>query len=220
MRILVIDSSPELRQLLIRDLEKAGHVVQTAADGRTGLDLAGRRSFEAVILDPVLPDLADFDVLRQLRDSESNVHVLVVSAAQRVEDGVRALHLGADDYLAKPFHCDELRARLEASARRGSRPDPRIELDDVTLDTRRRCLCRGDEVIALTPTEYSILELLACRRGQIVPKQHILEYLSSRGRPTTTNVVEVLIHNIRKKLRHRGVSNLIRTRRGYGYFIS
>lgn len=220
MKILIVEDSERLRRSLGTGLTKAGHAVDLAADGHEGLSFAETYAYTAIILDLMLPGVPGLEVLRRLREAGHDTHILILSAKDRTEDRIRGLEMGADDYLVKPFSFEELCARLQALARReyGSK-NPRLRIGPLEIDTSGRLVFRDGEVLSLTPSEYSLLELLAYRRGRVASQDQILEHLYRSDREVTSNVVEVLISGLRKKLQHEGEPPLIKTRRGFGYVI-
>ncbi len=223
MRLLLVEDSQRLRSTLERGLRKLGHAVDAAADGREGLWLATENSYDAIVLDLLLPAIDGYTVLKQLRERGKRTPVLILSAKDLVEDRVRGLDLGADDYLVKPFAFEELVARLQALARRGHQvASPALVIGPLSVDlAARRVWCDGREV-RLTAREFSVLELLALRRGEVVSRRELCEHLYEFDEEAASNVVDVLVYSMRKKL--EGVdggsaSRLIQTRRGQGYLL-
>lgn len=221
MKVLVIEDSERLRRSLTAGLSRSGFAVDTAADGEEGLEFLASYDYDAVVLDLLLPRVPGLDVLRRLRERGSDVHVLILSAKDQVEDRVRGLELGADDYLIKPFDFDELCARLQALIRRSYRQkNPRLRLgDDVEIDTTTKKVWRGETEVHLTPSEYSVLEHLTLRRGLVTSKDQLVEHLYHSENDVGSNVIEVIVSNLRKKIHRPGGTPVVRTRRGFGYVV-
>ncbi len=220
MKLLIIEDSQRLLRSLGSGLKKMGHSVDLVADGIEGLEFARYTDYDVVVLDLMLPGLDGLSILRKLRALGRQTHILILSARDQVEDRVRGLQLGADDYMVKPFSFDELCARLGALARRRyAAKSPVIVLGPVTLDTAARLVERGGSAVNLTPAEYAILEHLALNRGRVISKERLLEAIHDSDSSAGPNVVEVLICNLRRKLADKRDEPVIATRRGYGYVI-
>jgi DNA-binding response OmpR family regulator len=219
MRLLIVEDSDSLGRSLRHGLERAGWRTTIAADGAAALDLLANASFDALLLDLMLPKKSGCTVLQELRRRGNPLLVLVLSARDRVEDRIRALELGADDYLVKPFSFDELEARLRALwRRRYARTGPKISLGTLEVDLEQRRVARGAEPLHLTTGELALLELLLLRRGQVVTQETILQEVHPHGEEVGSNVIEVLISHLRRKL-GAADGSLIQTRRGLGYLI-
>ncbi len=220
MRLLLIEDSERLRRSLAAGLRHAGYAVDLAADGVEGLWYATENEYDVIVLDLMLPGLDGLSLLGKLRASGRQTHVLILSARDLVEDRVRGLDLGADDYLAKPFSFDELRARIQALVRRayGSK-SPVVRLGEMEVDLAARRVRRGDEILDVTPREFAVLELLLRRRGEVVTRREFWEHLYEFDAESSSNVLDVLIYSLRSKLGPRGRESLIQTRRGTGYMI-
>jgi two-component system OmpR family response regulator len=215
MRILVVEDEPALLSVVARALREAGYAVDEAADGDDGLYKAQSWDYDAIVLDLMLPGRDGWQVLGALRKSRKTP-VLVLTARDAVRDRVRGLDSGADDYLTKPFELSELLARLRALIRRSAgQAASIIRLGAVVLDTRARTVKLGGSPVALTGREYALVELLAMHRGRLVTKSQIYEHLFDETDDSLSNLVEVHVMNVRKKL-GRG---FITTRRGQGYVI-
>lgn len=215
MRILVVEDEPRLLRALTRALCEEGYAVDTAAAGDEGLYKAESSDYDAIVLDVMLPRLDGWEVLERLR-KQRPTPVLMLTARDSSKDRVRGLDTGADDYLVKPFDLPELLARLRALIRRAAgqaRSD--LELGDVRIDTRARSVARAGQPVTLTAREYAILEYLALHRGEVVSRTALYEHVFDEHNDSLSNLVEVHIFNLRKKL-GRGV---ITTRRGHGYCI-
>ena len=215
MRILVVEDEPELRRAVAQALREDGYAVDEAGDGEDGLFKATSWDYDGVVLDLLLPGKDGWEVLGGLR-RQRKTPVLILTARDAVADRVRGLDAGADDYLVKPFELAELLARLRALIRRAAgQADSRIVLGEVVLDTRARAVtCRGVPA-ALTAREYALVELLALRRGQLVSRSQIYEHLFDENEDSLSNLVDVHVSNVRKKLG----KEFITTRRGQGYVI-
>lgn len=215
MRLLVVEDEPDLLAGLVRALRKEGYAVDTAADGEEGLYKAQSTDYDAIVLDVMLLRLDGWAVLAKLREAKATP-VLMLTARDRTADRVRGLDIGADDYLVKPFDNAELFARLRAIIRRGAQQARAvIEIGDVRIDTAARTVTRGGEPVALTAREYVVLEYLAMHRGEVVTRTALYEHLFDENDDTLSNVLDVHIFNLRKKLGH----DFIVTRRGHGYCI-
>jgi two-component system OmpR family response regulator len=216
MRVLVVEDEPDLRSAVSQYLREEGYAVDTAADGADGLFKAQGVPYDAVVLDLMLPRMNGLDVLAKLRAGGSSTPVLVLTARDALADRVRGLDRGADDYLTKPFELAELAARLRALIRRAAgKPSPFVDIGDVRLDTVAKVASKGGEVVALTAREYGLVELLALHRGELVTRTQIYEHLFDEDDDTLSNLVDVHVSNVRRKLG----KDFITTRRGLGYLI-
>jgi two-component system, OmpR family, response regulator len=215
MRILVVEDEPRLLQSLAKALREEGYAVDTAGEGQDGLYKAEGCDYDAILLDVMLPVLDGWEVLRRLR-KHKQTPVLMLTARDAPQDRVRGLDTGADDYLIKPFDLTELLARVRALIRRSAgQAHPQIALADIVIDTRARSVTRDGEALALTAREYGILEYLALHRGEVISRTSLYEHLFDENEDTLSNLLDVHVFNIRKKLGH----DLIATRRGQGYII-
>jgi DNA-binding response OmpR family regulator len=215
VRILVVEDEPDLRRLLDQALQEEGYAVDVAADGKTGLYKAETWDYDALVLDLMLPGLSGWDILTRVRATKP-VPVLILTARDGVGDRVRGLDSGADDYLVKPFALAELHARLRALIRRSAgRASSRLEIGDLVIDTAARTVTRGGEGVRLTAREYSLVEMLALHRGQVVTRTDLYSHLFDEEDDSFSNLLDVHVSNIRKKLG----KDFIVTRRGYGYVI-
>ena len=213
--VLVIEDEPDLLRTLAQVLREDGYVVDEAADGQDGLFKARRWEYDAIILDLLMPKLTGWQVLEQLRQTHKTP-VLILTARDGVSDRVRGLDGGADDYLAKPFHLTELKARLRAIIRRSAGlATSQILVGELTVDTKAKTVKRGDTLLLLTPREFSLLELLAMHRGQVVSRTQIYEHLFDENEDSLSNLVDVHVSNLRRKLG----KDFITTRRGQGYIL-
>jgi two-component system OmpR family response regulator len=215
MRILVVEDEPRLLRNLAKGLREEGYAVDTADAGDEGLFKAQSYDYDAVILDVMLPRLDGWQILEKLRKSK-RTPVMMLTARDATHDRVKGLDTGADDYLVKPFDLAELLARLRALIRRSAgQAAPLIELGEIRIDQRGRAVTRAGEAVTLTAREYAILEYLAMHRGQVVSRTELYEHLFDENEDTLSNLLDVHIFSIRKKLGQ----GLIATRRGQGYCI-
>ncbi len=220
MDLLLVEDDQPLGKALDRGLCDAGHQCRWVTSGQKGLGEASTQKFDAVVLDLMLPDLPGLDVLQRLRSQGVRTPVLLLTALGSVEDRVRGLNAGADDYLVKPFALAELLARLEAIYRRShERPRTSLEVGPLSLDLATRRVTRGDMEIALTPTEFSLLEFLMRYAGQVVTRKMLCEHLWEADWEGVTNVVEVHINRLRGKVDKGFEEPLIQTIRGRGYLL-
>ena len=215
MRVLVVEDEPDLLRALVRSLTEEGYAADQASDGVDGLYKATTWDYDAIVLDLMLPGLDGWEFLDRLRETRKTP-VLILTARDAVRDRVRGLDAGADDYLVKPFALGELTARLRALIRRSlGQAKPRLEIGDVIIDTASRTVTRGGEPVTLTAREYALVELLAYNRGTLVTRSTIYDSLFGEDDDTLSNVVEVHMSNLRKKLG----KDFVLTRRGLGYQI-
>ncbi|HEX5803586.1 MAG TPA: response regulator [Azospira sp.] len=218
MRVLLIEDDELLADGVSRGLRHAGHVVERAADGCRADAWLAEREYDVVILDLGLPGLDGSEVLKRLRGRQQALPVLVVSAREMLDERIRLLDLGADDYLVKPVAVVELEARIRALARRAQgKSDPILRLGNLGLDTAARRAWIGDQPLDLTAREWSALEFLALRANRIVSKDLVMQSLYSWDTEITPNAVEKIISRLRGKLEPAGVN--IRTVRGMGYYL-
>ncbi|MGO9202066.1 MAG: response regulator transcription factor [Limisphaerales bacterium] len=215
MRVLVVEDEPDLLNSLLKALREDGYAADGAGDGEDGLYKAQNYEYDAVVLDIMLPQIDGWELLRGLRKTKKTP-VLMLTARDAVRDRVRGLDTGADDYLVKPFDLSELLARLRALIRRSaSQADSCIEIGDVVIDTAARTVCRQGAPIVLTAREYALVEYLAVHRGKLVTRTMLYDHLFDENDSTLSNLLDVHVSNIRKKLGH----DFIMTRRGHGYCI-
>lgn len=215
MRLLLVEDEPDLLTGLARALRKQEYAVDTAADGEDGLHKALSTDYDAIILDVMLPMIDGWEVLSRLREIKSTP-VLLLTARDSSADRVRGLDSGADDYLAKPFDTPELLARLRALIRRSvNQPRTALDLGEVQINIAARTVTRAGMPVILTAREYVMLEYLALHRGKIVTRTELYEHLFDENEATLSNILDVHVFNIRKKLG----PEFILTRRGHGYTI-
>jgi two-component system OmpR family response regulator len=218
VRILIVEDDPVLADGLTRSLRAADFAVDCAADGSEADHVLASRQYDLVILDLGLPRLDGFEVLRRLRRRGSRVPVLVLTARDALEDRVRGLDLGADDYLTKPFDLPELEARVRALIRRGQSGGPSlITHGSLTLDTAGHRATLNGEPLELSARELGVLEVLMLRSGRVVNKEQLADQLYGWDEEVGPNAIEVYVHRLRRKLEPAGVT--IRTIRGLGYLL-
>jgi two-component system copper resistance phosphate regulon response regulator CusR len=218
-RVLVIEDEVRIADFLGRGLENAGFEVATAHDGGSALDKAQQAEFDLVVLDLNLPDIDGLKVLAKLRNRKSSPSVLILSARGNVEDRVKGLEMGADDYLTKPFAFVEFLARVRALVRRGTPLPERIQVGDLVLDALRRKVTRGRDPIDLAPKEFSILEYLMRHKGKALSRSMIVEHVWEMDYDGLTNIVDVYIRHLRVKVDDPYERKMIQTVRGIGYMI-
>ncbi|BCG00600.1 DNA-binding response regulator [Paraburkholderia sp. PGU19] len=219
MRILVIEDEPKTAAYLKKGLEESGYSVEVANDGSHGLILAQEEDYDVIILDVMLPWMDGWTVVKTLRATRTTP-VLFLTARDDIDDRVRGLELGADDYLVKPFAFVELLARVRTLARRGPpRESELIRIGDLEMDVNRRRVKRGTTRIDLTPREFSLLQLLARRHGEVLSRTQIASYVWDMNFDSDTNVVEVAIRRLRSKIDDNFPVKLIHTVRGVGYVL-
>ena len=215
MRLLVVEDEPDLRLAIVQALTEEGFAVDHAADGQTGLHKATVWDYDAVVLDLMLPIKSGWDVLAALRRVKATP-VLILTARDAVNDRVRGLNSGADDYLTKPFSIVELVARLRALIRRSAgQTSSSIELGSIAVHLADRTVTKEGEVVSLTAREYALVELLALHRGKLITRSMIYDHIFGEDDDSLSNLVEVHVSHIRKKLG----AEFIETRRGQGYII-
>jgi len=215
MRLLVVEDEADLLASLAKALREEGYAVDTAADGEDGLYKTQSLDYDAVVLDVMLPRLDGWQLLDRLRESKKTP-VLMLTARDAPPDRVRGLDGGADDYVVKPFDLDELLARLRALIRRAAGQTRNVvEIGEVVVATDARRVTRAGRPIALTPREYALVEFLALHRGRVVSRTELYEHLFDEDEDTLSNLLDVHVSNVRKKLG----AELITTHRGHGYGI-
>jgi DNA-binding response OmpR family regulator len=217
MRILLVEDDRLLGDGLQAGLTQAGYAVDWLRDGEAAVAALSTESFAAVVLDLGLPKRDGLSVLQWLRERRDATPVLILTARDQLEDKVRGLDLGADDYVLKPFDLDEIAARLRALVRRAhGRPQPVLTLGDIELDPAARTAVRAGQPVELTPREFDLLHLLLANAGRVLTRRALEEQLYTWNDAVDSNALEVHIHHLRKKLG----SDLIRTVRGVGYMAS
>jgi two-component system, OmpR family, copper resistance phosphate regulon response regulator CusR len=220
MRVLVVEDYVPLRRAVVQGLEEAGFAVDATGDGQEALWYATDDTYDVIVLDLMLPGIDGLTLLKRMREAGNKTHVLILTAKDTLDDRLRGLNLGADDYLTKPFAFEELLARIRALVRRKyDAKDPLIHVGDLEIDTVRRIVHRGEQAIELTAREYALLEFLALRAGSLVTRTDIWEHVYEFHSSPESNVVDVYIGYLRKKIEHPGQPRLIHTRRGQGYVL-
>lgn len=221
MHILVIEDALELRRQIINRLNDEGWVAEGTGDGQEGLYLATEYPFDAAVIDLGLPGLAGLEIIRRLRAQGSLLPILILTARGRWQDKVEGLEAGADDYLVKPFHREELLARLRALVRRAAGTASReLRLGPLRLDLRAEKVWIHERSLELTAYEYRLLEQLAAAQGRVLSKQDLAERLYPHDEERESNVIEVLLGRLRRKLDPDGALNPIETLRGRGYRLN
>lgn len=216
MRVLVVEDERDLLRVLARALREEGYAVDEAADGEDGLFKATHTNYDAIVLDLMLPKVDGLTILAKTRKQKKKTPVLILTARDTTQDVVKGLDTGADDYLVKPFQLVELLARLRSLIRRAAgEPDPKLEIGDITIDLKARTIARDGEDVPLTAREFALVEMLALRRGELVSRTEIYDHLFDENEDTISNLIDVHVSNIRKKLG----KEFIVTRRGQGYVI-
>jgi two-component system OmpR family response regulator len=215
MRLLIVEDEADLLRRLAKVFRAEGYAVDTAADGEEGLRKAREHDYDALLLDAMLPVFDGWELLARLRTTKATP-VLMLTARDDSADRVRGLDSGADDYVVKPFDLPELLARVRALIRRGATAaGARLEFGEVVVDTAQRRVWRHGEGVALLPSEYALLEYLALHRGEVVTRTTLYDHLFDENESTLSNLLDVRVSNLRRKLGH----DFIVTRRGHGYGI-
>jgi len=220
VRLLLVEDSERLRDSVSTALRKSGYVVDAVGDGSAGLWMAESSAYDVIVLDIMLPGLDGLSLLRRLRQSGRSTHVLLLTARDAVQDRVRGLDAGADDYLVKPFALEELLARVQALCRRAyGTKTPMLVVADLEIDTTAREVRRAGQPVKLKPREYSLLEYLVRRAGQVVTRSDIEGHLYDSAIDPMSNVVDSAISSLRKKIGAPNPAPLIHTRHGVGYIL-
>ena len=221
MKILIIEDEPKTGEYLRQGLSEAGFVVDLAQNGIDGLHLAEQGDYELVILDVMLPGMDGWQILQTLRQRGLEMRAMFLTARDQVEDRVRGLELGADDYLVKPFSFAELLARVRTLLRRGpiGLENTKLQVADLALDLLRRRVSRAGKRIDLTAKEFALLELLMRRQGEVLPRSLIASQVWDINFDSDTNVIEVAIRRLRLKIDDGQAVKLIQTVRGMGYVL-
>lgn len=220
VNLLIVEDEKRMVELLRKGLQEEGHTVIAAKDGLEGWDFAKTYTFDVIILDIMMPGLDGYELAKRLRTEKMPTPILMLTAKDSVQDIVHGLDLGADDYLTKPFSFDELLARVRAISRRAAVPQPTIlQVDDLLLDPSTRAVSRGGTTLALTKTEYGLLERLMSRAGKVVPRRHLIESVWGFDREIEDNTLDVFMRLLRSKVDGSDRKKLIHTMRGVGYII-
>jgi two-component system copper resistance phosphate regulon response regulator CusR len=219
MRILVVEDEKRIADFLCRGLEGAGYAVDAAGTGAAAIECVHSTDYDLVVLDRMLPDMDGLQVLERIRSRKVGPPVLILSARGALDDRVKGLETGADDYLVKPFAFVELLARVRALLRRGQPAPEKLQVGDLTLDCIRRKVNRGSETLDLAPKEFGILEYMMRNKGRPLSRTMIVEHVWDMDYDGLTNIVDVYIRHLRSKIDDRFPQKLIQTVRGIGYMI-
>jgi heavy metal response regulator len=220
MRVLVVEDHEKVGMFIVKGLREESFAVDLARNGTEGLHLARTEDYDLIVLDVMLPGMSGLEVIRALREEGVHTPILVLTAREKTADKVAGLNAGADDYLTKPFEFEELLARLRALLRRpAGAPDFSLEAGGLRMDLRSRSVHRDEEEIVLTPKEFALLEYLFRNREYPVSRTSILEHVWDIHFDTDTNVVDVLIRYLRRKIDDGREPKLIHTVRGVGYML-
>ncbi len=222
MKLLIVEDEPKVVDFLKQGLGELGFEVDVAFDGQLGERMAMNNAYDIIILDVVLPAVNGYELCKRIRSKNESVPIIMLTALGTTDDKVTGFESGADDYLVKPFEFRELVARLNALTKRTrviQEPKNYITVSDLSLDQNKKCAYRGDTTIELTAKEYSLLEFLMLNKGRILSRSEIAERVWDITFDTGTNVVDVYINILRKKIDSNFENKLIRTRIGLGYFI-
>lgn len=221
MRLLVVEDERNTAGMLSRGLREQAYAVDVALDGVSAMEKVGNNMYDLILLDVLLPGIDGFGLCSRWRSAGLATPILMLTALSHVSNRVQGLDEGADDYLAKPFDFDELLARVRALLRRGPRlVNPVLQVDDLSIDTRTRQVTRSGLRIELTAKEFALLECLARDAGRVMGREEISERVWNEDYDACSNLIEVYIQRLRRKIDGRASRTLIRTRRGEGYFIA
>ncbi len=220
MRILVVEDEDKIAAFLKRGLKEEGYAVDVAADGEDGLRLAVSEDYDLILLDLMLPKVDGLTMCRRLREQNRRAPILMLTAKDSVQDKVAGLDSGADDYLTKPFAFEELLARCRALLRKPGQPPLVLRAADLTIDLPAHKVTRAGREIALTPREFSLLEYLVRNKGTVVTRTMIAEHVWDIHFDTLTNVIDVYVNYLRRKVDHGHERALIQTLRGRGYMLT
>ncbi len=221
MRLLIIEDEKPLAQILKKGFEEQGYSVELTFDGEDGLFLAQHYAFDAILLDIMLPKLDGLSLLAALRRRENTTPILMLTAKRELSDKVTGLENGADDYITKPFDFPELLARVRSVIRRSrGKPAPQVRIGDLTIDTNTRQVRRADQEISLSAKEYEYLEYLALNRERVVRRSELLDHIYSTEYDFDSNIIDVYISNLRRKIDRDYPNKLLHTIRGVGYRLT
>ena len=221
MRLLLVEDQPDTADVLAKGLREHAYAVDVARDGTSALEAAELNDYDAIVLDVMLPGVNGLDICRTLRAQDADTPILMLTALDAVGDRVAGLDAGADDYLTKPFAFDELLARVRALLRRRPLVQRRtIAVGDLQIDTVTRKVTRRGRLIDLTAKEYALLEYLASRPGQLVTRAEIAEHVWDERYDPFSNLIEVYIQRLRRKINDDAATDMIHTRRGQGYVLA
>ncbi len=221
MRILLVEDEPDAARMLAKGLREQTYAVDVAVDGEAGAYQASINDYDLIILDIMLPRKDGFTICREIRSTGASVPILMLTARDAVQDRIAGLDTGADDYLTKPFEFHELLARMRALLRRGAALRPEIiRVADMVIDTRARVVKRGGRQIEMTAKEYALIEYLARRVGEVVGRADIAEHVWDETFDPFSNLIEVYVQRLRRKIDEGRALKLICTRRGEGYILT
>jgi DNA-binding response OmpR family regulator len=220
MRVLIVEDAVPLREALVQGLQEEGYVVDAAHDGEQGLEFGLQSEYDLIILDLMLPKMSGEELLGRLRGRGSRACVILLTAKGSTEERINGLDAGADDYLTKPFAFAELLSRVRALLRRKYQiSDPVITLDDLVVNLNTKNVQRGNEEIRLSAREYALLEYLLLKRGEIVSRAEIVDHVYELKSASNSNVIDVFVAHLRKKIERPERPTLLHTRRGFGYSL-
>lgn len=220
MKVLIVEGEKRLNNVINRYLKNEGYGVDSAFDGEEALDYLEVGSYDAIITDMRISKINGYQLVKNMRDNNINTPVLMLSARDSIEDKVRGLNIGADDVIVKPFEFEELIARIRAIVRRqyGNTSNV-LSVKNIILDMSEKSIKKGNKIIELTGKEYEVFEYLMQNKGKVISKEQILEHLWGFDYLGGSNIVEVLVKNIRKKISPNDSTSIIQTKRGLGYVI-
>ena len=219
MHVLVVEDQESVASFVMRGLSEEGYEVSLCSDGDAGLRLAGAKTFDLIVMDVLLPGLSGLELTRALRERKITTPILMLTAMSTTSDKVSGLDAGADDYLTKPFAFDELLARIRALLRRGNEAEKELVCHDLKLQLLSRKVSRGGKGIELTAREYALLEYLMRNQGRVLTRTVIMEKVWAAQQHMETNLVDVYIRHLRRKIDEDFDDKLLETHRGYGYSI-
>lgn len=220
MRILVVEDEKDLNNIITKHLKKNNFSVDSVFNGEEALEYLDYGTYDLIILDIMLPKVNGYEVIKKLRENKNETAVLMLTAKDSIEDKIKGLDLGADDYLIKPFDFGELLARIRALVRRKyGNTSNTMEIDDLCIDIAKKTVVRGGKNIELTGKEYEVLEYLIQNKGHVLSRDKIRDSVWDYGYEGESNIIDVLIKNIRKKIDIGNSKQLIHTKRGLGYVL-
>ena len=220
MRILVVEDEKDLNNIITKHLKKNNFSVDSVFNGEEALEYLDYGTYDLIILDIMLPKVNGYEVIKKLRENKNEIAILMLTARDSIEDKIKGLDLGADDYLIKPFDFGELLARIRALVRRKyGNTSNTMEIDDLCIDIAKKTVVRGGKNIELTGKEYEVLEYLIQNKGHVLSRDKIRDSVWDYGYEGESNIIDVLIKNIRKKIDIGNSKQLIHTKRGLGYVL-
>lgn len=220
MKILVVEDERDLNRIITKHLKKNNYSVDSCFDGQEALDFISYSEYDLIITDIMMPNVDGYEFIDKLRANKNNTPVIMLTAKDRLEDKIVGLDSGADDYIVKPFEFDELLARIRVLMRRNyGLATNIIQIEEVTLDLAKKQVAKSGEIIDLTGKEYEVLEYLMKNKGSILSRDQILNHVWDYEYEGASNIVDVIIKNIRKKLDRGEGNTIIYTKRGLGYFV-